>query len=195
MDRMGEHHSALFAQPARITRRGFLAATLCGIVVAPGSRADALDTRDYSTEEFAWGGIRRTLLSKGSGPTVFVFHEINGLTTNCLTLGDDLVARGFRVVIPRFFGSVPGPLGYFKACEGRTIFACYGRTDYGSVSSWIKALARMKGGQNGFGAIGNCLTGALPLLMLQSRRCVAPVLCQPALPLTYVPWIPSTAVM
>jgi dienelactone hydrolase len=166
-----------------MNRRTFLYSCAAPMFVARVSAADRAPRVDYREDHFEHEGIRLRLWARGRGPLVFVLHEMNGLTPQCFTLGDDLVAKGFSVVIPEFFGGAGGPYaGYFKACEGRSLFTCFAHTTHGRVEPWIKALAERKSGRENFGAIGNCMTGALPLLMLRTERCVAPVLCQPAFP-------------
>src|SRR5918996_5806388 len=50
------------------------------------------------------GGISHPTYRKGSGPGVIVIHEIPGITPAVLQFGEDVVARGFTVVMPSLFG-------------------------------------------------------------------------------------------
>ena len=179
-------HSGAHALLARqLTRRSFLASWAVPLVAARREGAGIPSRAErYSRDQFEHGGIELQVWTRGEGPLVFILHEIDGLTENGFVLGDDLIDKGFSVAIPRFFGALGGafPAGYVKACEFRGLFSCFDIADYGRIMPWIKALARHRSGNGKFGAIGNCLTGALPLLMMRSSRCVAPVLCQPALP-------------
>ena len=164
-------------------RREFLG--VCALtMMRPAAAIGGASAPDgYRNVPFTDGRIRLDVWTKGTGPLVFIFHDIGGLRQTCFDLGDDLVKENFSVAIPRFFGGTGGAfLGYIKACEGASRFRCYDLDDPGPIAPWIKALAQRGSGDGRFGAIGNCLTGILPLLMLQSDRCVAPVLCQPALP-------------
>jgi hypothetical protein len=166
--------------PPSLARRTFLG-LLTGSLVS--KRADAEDApAGYTTRPFAHGGIELDVLTRGdkSDPLVFVLHDMAGLRRECFELGDTLVDKKFFVALPRFFGGAG--LGYLKACEFRSKFRCYDLDDYGPIMPWIKGLARHGSGSANFGVIGNCMTGILPLLMLRSGRCVAPVLCQPAYP-------------
>ena len=136
-------------------------------------------------ESYANGKIALDVWKGGNprDPLVFVLHDMVGLRQSCFDLGDTLIKEGFSVAIPRFFGNRGGGvLGYVKACEAGGHFHCFDYEDHGPIMPWIKALATLGSGRANFGAIGNCMTGILPLLMLRSRRCVAPVLCQPAFP-------------
>lgn len=182
---MSDNHPHFVRRDPTLSRRAFLATWALPLVGADTARAATETTpASYTRDEFEHAGVCLELWTRGSGPLVFVLHEMNGLTPKCFELGDDLVATGFSVAIPKFFGGRGGAfLGYFKACGLGSLFTCYESFDYGKVTPWLRALALYKSGDGNFGAIGNCMTGVLPLVMLRSRRCVAPVLCQPAYPL------------
>ena len=64
-------------------------------------------------------------------------------------------------------------------------FECFERSAYSPLNPWLVALAvDISGGERRkLGAIGMCLTGIQPLAMLRARAVVAPVLCQPTLPI------------
>jgi dienelactone hydrolase len=128
---------------------------------------------------------------KGAGPGVIVIHEIPGITPAVLEFADEVVARGFTVVMPSLFGrpgAPPSTLEILKSiasvCVSRefTMFAL-GRT--APVAAWLRALARdlheeLAG--PGVGAVGMCLTGGYALAMLADAPVAAPVLAQPASP-------------
>ena len=168
-----------------LPRRTFLG-LLAGSLLSTRATADADDPpAGYTNVPFAHGGLTLDVWTAGDKghPLVFVLHDMAGLRRECFDLGDALVDKQFFVAIPRFFGGFGGAgLGYLKACEFRSKFRCYDLDDYGPVMPWIKGLARHGSGSGTFGVIGNCMTGVLPLLMLRSSRCAAPVLCQPAYP-------------
>ena len=161
-------------------RRAFLAA--CALPLVATEALVAAPRSDYHCQPFEHSGLTLNVWTRGSGPLVFVLHEMNGLTDNCFALGDALIDCGFSAAIPEFFGDFGGgALGYVKACS-RPLFRCYLASPLRPVDSWVKGLALRMSGDKPFGAIGNCMTGAHPLVMLRSERCVAPVLCQPAFP-------------
>ncbi len=137
------------------------------------------------------GGITHPTYRKGHGPGVIVVHEIPGITPAVLAFGEDLVARGFTVVMPSLFGR-PGAEGTVvesvrsiaAVCVSRelTMFAL-GRTT--PVATWLQSLARelhRELGGPGVGAVGMCLTGGYALAMLADAPVAAPVLAQPASP-------------
>lgn len=137
------------------------------------------------------GGITHPTYRKGSGPGVIVVHEIPGITPAVLAFGEDLVARGFTVVMPSLFGrpgAEPTVLETVRSlasvCISRefTVFAL-GRTT--PVATWLQSLARAlheELGGPGVGAVGMCLTGGYALAMLADAPVAAPVLAQPASP-------------
>ena len=136
-------------------------------------------------------GITHPTYRKGSGPGVIVIHEIPGITPAVLEFGEELVARGFTVVMPSLFGRPGAEATVFETvrsitavCVSRefTMFAL-GRTT--PVAAWLQSLAqelhRELGGP-GVGAVGMCLTGGYALAMLANAPVAAPVLAQPASP-------------
>jgi dienelactone hydrolase len=168
----------------KLERRTFLAACAAPLVSASLPAAEAAPP-GYANEPFAHGGIELDVWRGGKpqDPLVFLLHDITGLGQHCFDFGNVLIEAGLSVAIPRFFGGFGGGgLGYFKACELHSLFRCFNANSSGRVMPWIAALAQEGSGTREFGAIGNCLTGILPLLMLRSPRCIAPVICQPAVP-------------
>jgi len=136
-------------------------------------------------------GVTHPTYRKGSGPGVIVIHEIPGITPAVLAFGEELVGRGFTVVMPSLFGR-PGAdstvleivRSIATVCVSRefTMFAL-GRTT--PVAAWLQSLARelhRELGGPGVGAVGMCLTGGYALAMLARAPVVAPVVAQPASP-------------
>jgi dienelactone hydrolase len=136
-------------------------------------------------------GITHPTYRKGSGPGVIVIHEIPGITPAVLEFAEDVVARGFTVVMPSLFGRPGAPAttrelvrSIAAVCVSRefTMFAL-GRT--APAATWLRSLARQlhqELGGPGVGAVGMCLTGGYALAMLADAPVAAPVLAQPASP-------------
>lgn len=136
-------------------------------------------------------GVTHRTYRKGSGPGVIVIHEIPGITPAVLEFAEDVVARGFTVVMPSLFGRPGAPATALETvrsvagvCVSRefTMFAL-GRTT--PVATWLRSLARelhQDLGGPGVGAVGMCLTGGFALAMLADAPVAAPVLAQPASP-------------
>jgi dienelactone hydrolase len=130
----------------------------------------------------------------GPGPDVIVLHEITGATDEFFSYTDTLVDEGFTVHCPVLFGSAFAPrsglrtvLSGIRACHSRE-FECNKRSAHTPLNPWLVALSVdiSQHGQRRLGAIGMCLTGIQPLAMLRCRAVVAPVLCQPVMPLLAV---------
>src|SRR5439155_8452474 len=99
---------------------------------------------------------------------------------------------GFTVYMPSLFGrdgAVPGAdegaAVFRKACVSAE-FRAFAANESSPVTRWLRALARLaheECGGPGVGAIGMCFTGNFALTMTLEPSMLAPVLCQPALPL------------
>jgi dienelactone hydrolase len=136
-------------------------------------------------------GIRHRTFRKGSGPGVVVIHEVPGITPKVIEFAEEVVARGFTVVMPSLFGRPEAESTASEAlrsitriCVSRefSMFAL-GRTS--PVATWLRSLARelhSQVGGAGVGAIGMCFTGGFALAMAVDDAMLAPVLSQPSLP-------------
>jgi dienelactone hydrolase len=140
---------------------------------------------------FTSGGITHETYRRGSGPAVVVVHEIPGITPRVLTFAEEVVARGFTVVMPLLVGEVgKSPSGGYmaasmsKVCVSRE-FTTMATGKRSPVVDWLRALAaemhREVGGP-GVGAVGMCFSGGFALGMMLDDVMVAPVLSQPSLP-------------
>ena len=69
------------------------------------SEHDVLD--GWERGEFTSAGITHDTYRKGTGPGVVVIHEIPGITPKVAQFADEVVARGFTVVMPDLMGT-PG---------------------------------------------------------------------------------------
>ncbi|MEY9875091.1 dienelactone hydrolase [Streptacidiphilus sp. MAP12-33] len=136
-------------------------------------------------------GLTYPTYRKGSGPGVIVIHEIPGITPGVIGFAEQVVARGFTVVLPSLFGRPEGPASAGEAlrsiariCVSQefSLFAL-GRTT--GCAPWLRSLARRlhdELGGPGVGALGMCFTGGFALAMLADAPIAAPVLAQPASP-------------
>ena len=137
------------------------------------------------------GEVTHPTYRKGSGPGVIVIHEIPGITPAVIAFAEDVVARGFTVVLPSLFGRDEAPasvpetvrsIAQFCISREFSLFAL-GRT--APVAAWLRSLARelhAELGGPGVGAVGMCATGGFALAMLADAPIAAPVLAQPASP-------------
>jgi dienelactone hydrolase len=136
-------------------------------------------------------GITHPTYRKGNGPGIIVIHEIPGITAAVLEFSEELVARGFTVVMPSLFGRPGAEATVLESvrsiatvCVSRE-FTMIARERTTPVAVWLQSLARelhRELGGPGVGAVGMCLTGGYALAMLANAPVAAPVLAQPASP-------------
>jgi dienelactone hydrolase len=147
-------------------------------------------TDDAHRFQFAHDGQSRPVFRDGVGPGVLLMHELPGMTPPCLRLAARIRDAGFTVYLPLFFGTpgrVNGPLQNAQAlvCVRRE-FHGLSRHSSGPVTVWLRALCRRireECGGPGVGAIGMCMTGGVVLALMVDDSVLAPVTCQPSLPL------------
>jgi len=147
---------------------------------------------DFERRHIAVESVAKAVLVAGTGPAVIVMAEMPGISPHVARFARWVRDAGFTVYMPSLFGrdgAVPG------ADEGARIFrhACMsaefralggGRSS--PVTRWLMGLARVahaESGGPGVGAIGMCFTGNFALTMMLDPTVLAPVLCQPSLPL------------
>ena len=141
--------------------------------------------------EFTAAGITHPTYRRGSGPGVIVVHEIPGITPLVTRFANEVVERGFTVVMPSLVGTPGKPVSnayggqsMLKVCIARE-FATFALNRTSPVIAWLRALARnlhQDVGGPGVGAVGMCFSGGFALGMMVDEIMLAPVLSQPALP-------------
>jgi dienelactone hydrolase len=144
---------------------------------------------------FSAGRISHEVYSVGRGPDVVVLHELPGMIDQCLDLGIKLAESGFRAHLPLLFGG-PGGKSWINArsvknalgilCIWREIFL-FAKNETSPLVDWLRALCRelkQESGRAGVGVIGMCVTGGFALALVADESVLAPVVGQPALPLT-----------
>ena len=143
---------------------------------------------------FTAATITRDTYRRGEGPVVVVVHEIPGITPAVERFANEVVERGFTVVMPDLVGT-PGRAvsgGYLARSMAQVCIArefttmAAGRTS--PVIAWLRALARSlhtEVGGRGVGAVGMCFSGGFALGMMVDDIMVAPVLSQPSLPFPF----------
>ncbi|HJO20583.1 MAG TPA: dienelactone hydrolase, partial [Acidimicrobiales bacterium] len=60
----------------------------------------------YSIDEFAHGGVSRTVLRTGEGPAVIVMAEMPGITPSVADFGRRVAEIGCTAVLPSLFGTI-----------------------------------------------------------------------------------------
>ncbi|HEX4954499.1 MAG TPA: dienelactone hydrolase family protein [Thermoanaerobaculia bacterium] len=147
---------------------------------------------DYETFTFSYDGLEVPVFFRGKGPGVLLMHELPGMVKECLDLANRLVAEGFTVYLPLFFGQ-PGErssslLQLPRLCIRKEWRACAaGQTS--PVVGWLRALARRiaQDRPGKVGAIGMCLTGGFVIPLILEPAVHAAVAGQPSIPIVF-PW-------
>ncbi len=141
---------------------------------------------------FGSGDDERAVYRRGQGPGVIVIHEIPGITPAVGRFANEVVDRGFTVVMPDLVGrtgrnvSTPYLLSSMvKMCLAKE-FVSFGLGTTSPIINWLRSLAadlHDDVGGPGVGAVGMCFSGGFALGMMVDERMIAPVLSQPSLPL------------
>ena len=155
---------------------------------------DALE--DFVARDITLDSMTKKVFVAGTGPAVIVMTEMPGISPHVARFARWVIKAGFTVYMPSLFGrdgAVPGVeeavATFKKACvsaEFRAFAGSAGRGDTSPVTLWLRALTRLahrECGGPGVGAIGMCFTGNFALSMMLEAAVLAPVLCQPSLPL------------
>ncbi len=154
------------------------------------STTDVLE--GWEVGEFTSAGLTRPTYRRGEGPGVIVIHEIPGITPLVMKFANEVVDRGFTVIMPSLAGT-PGkaPSNAYamqqmaKVCIARE-FTSFALNQTSPIIAWLRALARnlhQEVGGPGVGAVGMCFSGGFALGMMVDDIMLAPVLSQPSMPL------------
>ncbi|MDM0090842.1 MULTISPECIES: dienelactone hydrolase family protein [unclassified Variovorax] len=154
------------------------------------NRHDTLD--DLTRRELTLDGATKTVWVSGTGPAVIVMAEMPGISPHVARFARWVRAAGFTVYMPSLFGrdgAIPsaeeGAAVFRHACVSAE-FRAFASNASSPVTQWLRALARQAHGEcggPGVGAIGMCFTGNFALSMMLEPAVLAPVVCQPSLPL------------
>lgn len=142
--------------------------------------------------EFTAAGMTFPTYRRGTGPGIVLIHEIPNITPLVTRFANDVVDRGFTVVMPSLIGSPgkePSVLSILaagaKICVAKE-FTSLALNQTSPIIAWLRALARnlhADVGGPGVGAVGMCFAGGFALGMMVDDIMLAPVLSQPSLPL------------
>lgn len=148
---------------------------------------------DFTERAATHLGMTKRVFSSGAGPGVVVMTEVPGISPEVARFARRVRDAGLSVHLPNLFGDpgrVPNPLYgarvVARACVSRE-FAALRDGVTAPITDWLRAFARATHqacGGPGVGAIGMCFTGNFGLSMMLEPSVLAPVLCQPSLPLT-----------
>ena len=145
----------------------------------------------WTLGEFSAADMTFPTYRRGSGPAVIVIHEIPGITPLVTKFANEVVDRGFTVIMPSLVGtpekSPSKPYlaqSLLKVCIAKE-FTAMALNKTSPVIAWLRALARnihAEVGGAGVGAVGMCFSGGFALGMMVDEIMIAPVLSQPSLP-------------
>ena len=143
-----------------------------------------LDDRDFRA-----GSFERRVFRVGAGPPVLLLHELPGLSPLTLAFARERLApAGFSVHMPVLFGE-PGDRKLLcntaRVCLSQVI-ALWRSGCESPLLDWLKALCqdlRSRHPGPGVGVIGMCITGHFAIALMAEPSVVAPVTCQPVVPL------------
>ncbi|MDF0666293.1 MAG: hypothetical protein P0119_09525 [Nitrospira sp.] len=136
-------------------------------------------------------------LNDGTGkPPVLLLHELTGLSPGTLAYAEEL-SKDFTIYAPLLFGEK----GKFSLTKGLSAYWFRGSMEFfpggewgvpsqrsAPIVNWLRGVVQKLGErhtQQSIGIIGNCLTGSIPVALLDHPRVAAVVVAQPALPLRF----------
>jgi len=156
----------------------------------PLDEDDPLD--DFTSRQITLDGIEKKVYVMGTGPAVVVMTEMPGISPQVARFARWVRDAGFTVFMPSLFGrdgAVPqaeeGTAVFRRACVSAE-FRAFASNASSPVTQWLRTLARLahaECGGPGVGAIGMCFTGNFALSMMMEPALLAPVVCQPSLPM------------
>jgi dienelactone hydrolase len=147
---------------------------------------------DFVRRDIVLNGIKKIVHVAGTGPAVIVMTEMPGISPHVARFSRWVRDAGFTVYMPSLFGrdgviatAEEGAAVFQRACMSAE-FRAFSANQSSPVTQWLRALARLahqECGGPGVGAIGMCFTGNFALTMMLEPSMLAPVLCQPTLPI------------
>lgn len=198
-------------QSCRPFWHGLLAALLlleagCGVaqmgMCAPHVKEEGMPTRNWVEcfdSPFSHRSMTHSVFCLNDGtdkPPVLLLHELTGLSNATLAYAEEL-SKDFTVYAPLLFGekgkfSLVSGLGAYWF-QGAITFLPGGEWGVPSQGSapivdWLRGVMQKIGErhvQQHIGIIGNCLTGPLPIALLDHPQVSAAVVAQPALPMPF----------
>jgi dienelactone hydrolase len=150
------------------------------------------DLADFSARDVTLEQLTKRVYVAGSGPAVIVMAEMPGISPQVARFARWVRDAGFTVYMPSLFGrdgavpQVEDGAGVFRRTCASAEFRAFAAGQSSPVTDWLRALARLahaECGGPGVGAVGMCFTGNFALTMMLEPSMLAPVLCQPSLPL------------
>lgn len=169
---------------------------------APHTKEEGIPTLNWTecfAKPFAHAGMTHSVFCLNDGtskPPVLLLHEMTGLTPGTLAYAEEL-SNDFTVYVPLLFGeknklSLVSGLGayWFKGAMEFFPGGEWGVPSQGSapIVNWLRGVVQKIGERHTeqhIGIIGNCITGPLPIALLDNSQVDAVVVAQPALPMSF----------
>ncbi len=151
---------------------------------------DPLD--DFTPRTIEIDGLAKVVYVAGGGPAVIVMPETPGISPHLARFARWVRDAGFTAWMPSLFGrdgALPDAaeaVATFKRTCVNAEFRALADGQPTPIARWLRGLARIAHadcGGPGVGAIGMCFTGNFALSMMLEPAVLAPVLCQPSMPL------------
>ena len=151
---------------------------------------DELD--DFERLDVTYDDDKKRVYKTGAGAAVIVMTEMPGISPEVACFARWVRDAGFTVFMPSLFGRDGEPGTMELAIESmeapcvRREFTAFANGTESPMVQWLRYLAadaHEECGGAGVGAIGMCFTGNFALAMMLETSVLAPVMCQPALPL------------
>ena len=170
----------------------------CGMaefaMCAPHTKEEGAPQRNWSEcfeQPFSHADITHSVYCLNDGtskPPVLLLHEMTGLSPGTLAYAEEL-SKDFTVYVPLLFGQK----GKFSPNSG--LWAYWFQHEWTVPSqgspplvTWLRGVVREIGNRHTdqtIGMIGNCMTGPIPLALLDNPQVTAVVVAQPALPMRF----------
>lgn len=147
---------------------------------------------DFTKRSFSIDGISKDVYVAGTGPAVVVMTEMPGISPHVVRFARWVRDAGLTVYLPSLFGrdgAMPSAEEGVEVFKRACVSAEFRALENGAsapITSWLRGLAKLahsECGGPGVGAIGMCFTGNFALSMMLEGPTMAPVVCQPSLPL------------
>jgi dienelactone hydrolase len=151
---------------------------------------DALIDFDQRTQTI--DDVTKAVYVAGTGPAVIVMTEMPGISPHVARFARWVRDAGFTVFMPSLFGrdgvnaSADEGVEVFKRTCISAEFKAAAADRPSPIITWLRKLAvraHQECGGPGVGAVGMCFTGNFALSMMLEGPTMAPVVCQPSLPL------------
>lgn len=181
-----------------------ISVTGCGAtqlgMCAPHTNEEGLPEKNWTEcfeHPFSHTGMTHSVFCLNDGtskPPVLLLHELTGLSNGTLAYAEEL-SKDFTVYVPLLFGEK----GKFSLVNGLNAYWFGGMGQFfpggewgvpseGSapIVNWLRGVVQKidkRHTHQHIGIIGNCLTGPIPIALLDQKNVRAVVVAQPALPM------------